>query len=577
MRCAVLESYCESWSWSGIRLAPTCRPCRRIDDLYTPARAITRQPSSGKWGVHDTRARRDRGVALIALSRITKAFGQLVAIDDVSIEVHAGEIVALVGENGAGKSSLMNVAAGLYQPDSGEIRIRGERIRFKGPKDAIGRGVGMVHQHFMLLPTLTVAENVVLGMEPRRRGFLLDIDEACRQVEETCRRIGFTLDPRARVAELTVGSQQKVEIVKALFRGAKVLILDEPTAVLTPQEADELFAVARSLAKAGHAVIFISHKLREVISVASRIYVMRRGKLVGEVKAAETSCDALAALMVGDHRVDPATSEQRRAPGGPLALEVSGLTALGRNGLVALRDISLKVHEGEIVGIAGVDGNGQRELTEVLTGLLPFERGHLRIAGDELRAPSPQEVRRRRVSHVPEDRLLRAIVGPMTVEENVGLGRQGEPPFARGPWIEFRGRRERAESLLEGFDVRPRDPTKRIAALSGGNQQKVVVARELDCSPRLLVVAQPTRGLDIAAVAAVRKRLLAEREKGVAILLVSLDLEEVLALSDRIYVMYGGAVVGEVQRAEFDERRIGRLMLGARTPDEPGAAGVAHG
>ena len=512
---------------------------------------------------------------MISLTHIRKAFGELLALDDVSFEVRQGEIVALVGENGAGKSTLMNVASGLYQPDRGEIRLFGERVRLKGPRDAIARGVGMVHQHFMLLPSLTVAENVVLGQEPRRRG-LLDLDAAYAQVEQTCRRIGFALDPRAKVAELTVGSQQKVEIVKTLHRGAKVLILDEPTAVLTPQEAEELFVVVRGLAQAGHAIVFISHKLREVLSIASRIYVMRRGKLVGETAADQTTTAALAALMVGEHRAEPSW-EQRREGRGPLLLEARNLRARGRDGRFALQSVSLDVHEGEIVGIAGVDGNGQRELAEVLGGLLPLEEGKVQLAGQEVRPLTPEQIQRQGICHVPEDRLLRGIIGPMTVEENLALGRQATSPFSRGMWIDFSGRRGRAESLLEEFDIRPRSPTSRIAAFSGGNQQKVVLARELDRRPRLLVVSQPTRGLDIAAVTAVQRRLLVERDRGVGILLISLDLEEVLVLADRVYVMYGGKISGELARAQFDERQIGRWMMGEQAGKKGSPAEVAHG
>ncbi|MHB8877080.1 MAG: ABC transporter ATP-binding protein [Myxococcaceae bacterium] len=521
------------------------------------------------------------------------------AIDDASLELRPGEQLALVGENGAGKSSLMNVLYGLYQPDEGEILIEGAPVRLRGPKDAIERGVGMVHQHFMLVPSLTVAENVVLGREPTRRG-LFDARAACAQVDETCRRFGFKLDPRARVEQLTVGSQQKVEIVKALHRGARTLVLDEPTAVLTPQEADELFVVTRELCAAGHTVVLISHKLKEVLKVASRIAVMRRGRMVAEVAPGGTSLADLAALMVGPSgHPEPGTADQGssfgagrgaqevsrncgrgQAPalqgpdfrgGGacPLprsaspTLEASSLECRGSDGRPALRGVSLTVSAGEIVGIAGVDGNGQRELAEVLAGLRPLDAGTFRFSGELLRAPSPAELRRRGLSHVPEDRFLRAIVGSMSVEENVSLGRQHLAPFANGARIDFRRRRERTVALLADYDVRPPDPLARLVELSGGNQQKVVVARELDSAPRLLLAVQPTRGLDISAVAQVHARLRAERDRGCAVLLSSLDLEEVLSLSDRIYVLFEGRVTGELSRAAFDERAVGKLMLGA--------------
>jgi simple sugar transport system ATP-binding protein len=422
----------------------------------------------------------------------------------------------------------------------------------------------MVHQHFMLVPTLTVAENVVLGREPTRWG-RMDLDRACAEVAATCQRFGFHLDPRARVDTLTVGSQQKVEIVKALHRGAKVLILDEPTAVLTPQEAEDLFRVARGLKDQGHTVVFISHKLREVLSVAERIAVMRRGKLVAEVRASETTAEVLANLMVGEARPGQTTVEPYHPPTGNVVLTAESLKARGEDGRLALNGVTLAVHAGEIVGIAGVDGNGQRELAEVLTGLRSLEGGQGTLLGKPLKALTADEARRRGVSHVPEDRLRRAVVKGMSVEENVALGRQGQPPFARGPWLDFPGRRERTRKLLAAYDVRPPDPLIPVQALSGGNQQKVVVARELDCQPKLVVVVQPTRGLDISAVAQVHSRLREERALGVGVLLISLDLEEVLTLSDRVYVLFEGRVTGTFTRPEFDEREIGRCMLGAES------------
>ncbi|KFE63519.1 ABC transporter ATP-binding protein [Hyalangium minutum] len=480
----------------------------------------------------------------------------------MSLDIGAGELLALVGENGAGKSSLMNVLYGLYHPDEGDIVLDGKPIRFKSPRDAIARGIGMVHQHFMLVPTLTVVENVVLGREPQRWG-RLDLERAYSEVSATCQRFGFQLDLRARVDTLTVGSQQKVEIVKALHRGAKVLILDEPTAVLTPQESEDLFRVARGLKDQGHTVVFISHKLREVLSVAERIAVMRRGKLVAEVKAKETTASELANLMVGDARTGPAVVEPYHPPTGAVVLSARDLKVGVEDGSTALNGVTLDVHAGEIVGIAGVDGNGQRELAEVLTGLRKLGSGEGSLLGKPLANLNPHEARRRGVSHVPEDRLRRAVVKGMSVEENVALGRQGLPPFAKGPWLDFKGRRERTKKLLGAYDVRPPDPLLAVQALSGGNQQKVVVARELDAEPKFLVVVQPTRGLDISAVAQVHSRLREERARGVGVLLISLDLEEVLTLSDRIYVLFEGRVTGTFTRPEFDEREIGRRMLGA--------------
>jgi simple sugar transport system ATP-binding protein len=506
---------------------------------------------------------------LISLRHIHKRFGAVTALDDVSLDIGTGEVIALVGENGAGKSTLMNVLYGLYQADSGEVLVKGQPVRLRSPRDAIAQGIGMVHQHFMLVPTLSVAENVVLGREPSRWG-RMDMDRACQEVAATCERFGFKLDPRARVDTLSVGSQQKVEIVKALHRGAQVLILDEPTAVLTPQESDDLFRVARGLAAGGRTVVFISHKLREVLSVAERVAVMRRGRLVAEVRAANTRPEELAVLMVGESRVPQAEAQAYHPPGGKKLLETKDLRARGEDGRPALQGVSLEVHAGEIVGIAGVDGNGQRELAEVLTGLRTLDGGGGTLLGEPLMGLTPAEARRRGVGHVPEDRLWRAVVKAMTVEENVALGRQAQTPFARGLQVDFAGRRERTAALLKAYDVRPPDPEVPLQALSGGNQQKVVVARELDAGPKLLVVVQPTRGLDIGAVAQVQAKLREARDKGAGVVLVSLDLEEVLALADRIYVFFEGRITGTFTRPEFDEREIGRRMLGTRGE-------VAHG
>ncbi|MEW5738210.1 MAG: ABC transporter ATP-binding protein [Myxococcota bacterium] len=491
---------------------------------------------------------------MIELSHITKRFGGVLALDDVSLTIARGERLALIGENGAGKSSLMNVLYGLYHPDAGEVRFEGKPVKVTTPAEALARGVGMVHQHFTLVPTLTVAENVVLGAEPTRGG-LLDLDAAVAQVQASCRRFGFSVDARARVDTLTVGSQQKVEIVKALHRGVSTLILDEPTAVLTPQEADELFAVTRALSDSGLAVVLISHKLKEVLAFATRIAVMRRGKKVAEVKPDETSAEALAELMVGEKSASPAPGPRAACAPGEVVLRVDKLRA------EKLQDISFSLRAGEILGIAGVDGNGQRELAEVLTGLRDFT-GTLELFGRRFTHLSPGEARAQGVAHIPEDRLRRAVVADMTVEENVALGRHAVPPFAKGPLIDFFGRRARTAHLLEANDVRPRDGTLRVGALSGGNQQKLVVGRELDGQPKLLVVVQPTRGLDIAAVAQVQRRLEEERQRGCGVLLVSLDLDEVLALSDRVVVLFEGRVTAELERAAFEERLIGRRMLG---------------
>jgi simple sugar transport system ATP-binding protein len=506
---------------------------------------------------------------VIELRHITKRFGGVAALEDVSLEVRRGERLALIGENGAGKSSLMNVLYGLYQPDVGEVCFDGRPVKVRTPAEALSRGVGMVHQHFTLVPTLTVAENVVLGHEPTRFG-VLDRARAEREVAETCQRFGFQLDPGAVVRELSVGSQQKVEIVKALHRGVKTLILDEPTAVLTPQEADELFAVTRRLSDEGLAVVLISHKLKEVLTFSTRIAVMRRGKKVAETTPGETNPERLAELMIGNAPVSPSGVERQEQPPGSGEARVLDTARTER---VCLREItsqpldrvSLSLHAGEIVGIAGVDGNGQRELAEVLTGLRAWSSGTLTYDGREQRAWSPALARESGVAHIPEDRLRRALISELSAEENAALGRHRRAPFAKGLRIDFAGRHAATAALLEANDVRPRDATLRAGGFSGGNQQKLVVGRELDSAPKVLVVVQPTRGLDIAAVAAVREKLRAQRDRGCAVLLVSLDLDEVLELADRVVVLCNGKVNGEFARGSYDEREIGRCMLGVRT------------
>ena len=529
---------------------------------------------------------------LLELSGIVKRFGAVAAVDGVSLAVNSGEVLAIVGENGAGKTTLMNLAYGLYRPDAGEVRVRGERRDIRSPADAIAAGLGMVHQHFMLVPNLTVAENVALGAEPRR-GPAFDRAEAERRVAEVAARYGFALDPRARVDALSVGAQQRVEIVKALSRGADVLILDEPTAVLTPQESAELVALAKALAAAGRAVVFISHKLREVLEVATRIAVMRRGKLVATLDRAEATAARLAELMVGPSTapgtsggvapgtsggVAPGTSGSaalgarrpagatRREPGAPV-LEMYNVHAASDRGVEALRGISLSVRAGELVAIAGVDGNGQSELAEVVTGLRAPTKGTLSLGGEDVTGLGPRALRDRGVVHIPEDRQRRGLALPLTVAENASLGREGAPPFAKPRfgvwWLDRAARRERAAKLVKDYDVRPPDPDALARDLSGGNQQKLIVARELDQTAKLVVAVQPTRGLDVGAIAAVHDRLRAEAARGAAVLIVSLDLDEVLALADRVVVLREGRVAGEADGWTADEQDLGRLMLGS--------------
>ncbi len=510
----------------------------------------------------------------LSFSHVSKFFGPMAALADVSLEIERGEIFALVGENGAGKTTLMNVAYGLYRPDSGTVRVFDRDEVIGSPGKAIELGVGMVHQHFMLVPPLTVAENVVLGSEPRRFG-MLDRQAACDKVREVAARFGFELDPTAKVEQIGVGMQQRVEIVKALYRGAELLILDEPTANLTPQEADDLYRVVRGLSAAGKTVIFISHKLREVLSVAHRVGVMRRGRLVATVRAAETNAAALSELMVGRAVAGMTRSPSARKAGAAL-LSLDKVSALNDRGFPALRELSLEVREGEILAIAGVDGNGQAELAELVTGLRQATAGAIRAAGDEMTGQSPRAFREAGIAHVPADRQQRGLCLPMRVDENLALGRHRKPPFARGALIDGSGRLERAGSLIKEFDIRPPEPSLLARALSGGNQQKVILAREIDSAPKVLVVVQPTRGLDIGAISLVHDRLRRERDAGRGILLISLDLDEVLALADRILVLYGGRSMGEVSGEGADEKALGRMMLG-QSSSEPARSEVANG
>lgn len=496
------------------------------------------------------------------IDRLSKRFGNLAAIDDVSLSIGEAEIFALIGENGAGKTTLMNLIYGLYRPDAGHIRAFGRELRGGSPAAAIAQGIGMVHQHFMLVPTLTVAENVVLGCEPRRLGFLLDRKAAVRRVQEMADALEFSLDPAALVAEIGVGMQQRVEIVKALCRGARLLILDEPTANLTPQEADELCAIVRKLRQAGTAVVFITHKLREVLSVADRIGVMRRGRLVATLKAAETSAKELSNLMVGASvelgRRHPAVS-----PAQVPLVEVEHLSALNAQGLPALSDVTFDVRPGEILAVAGVDGNGQAELVEVLCGLRALSAGVIRLSGEVLSRADPAWLRARGLAHIPADRLHRGLCLDLSVTENFALGRARAAPFARGPFVDRRFAAERASALIGRFDIRPADPRLMARALSGGNQQKVILAREIDQQPRFLIAAQPTRGLDIGAIATVHRELFRIRDEGCAVLLVSLDLDEILALADRILVLRAGRVAGIIPGEGASERALGEMMLGA--------------
>ena len=498
---------------------------------------------------------------VLELRGITKRFPGVVANDHVDFDLRDGEVHALLGENGAGKSTLMNILYGLYHPDEGEILLKGERVRMRSPNAAIEHGIGMVHQHFMLIPVMTVAENIVLASEPSRAGVLLDYGAARRRVHELSESFNFALDPDARVANITVGQQQRVEILKALYRQADILILDEPTAVLTPQEAHELFEILQKMKQEGLSIIFISHKLNEVLDIADRITVLRRGKVVDTVLRAGATQESLAKAMVGREvllRVDKTPAE----PGEPV-LSVRDLHALDDRGLEAVRAVSFEVRGGEIVGLAGVDGNGQSELIDALAGLRKPTAGEITLAGKNITGASASSILDLGLGHIPEDRQRRGLVLEFSLADNLALHDFDKSPYSRMGWLHPKRIIGAARKLLQQFDVRGGSPQTLASSLSGGNQQKVVLARELSRDPRVLIAAQPTRGLDVGAIEFVHRRLVEARDEGEAVLLVSLELEEVLSLSDRILVIYEGQIVAEYG-PDVTEEELGIAMTGGR-------------
>jgi simple sugar transport system ATP-binding protein len=502
---------------------------------------------------------------VLEMRGVTKRFPGVLANDHVDFDLRQGEVHALLGENGAGKSTLMNILYGLYKADEGEITVKGERIDLASAKDAIQHGIGMVHQHFMLIPVMTVAENIVLAEEPTRNRVLLDEDEAERRVREISDRFGLAVNPHARIQSISVGQQQRVEILKALYRGADILILDEPTAVLTPQEARELFEVIESLTAQGKSIIFISHKLNEVLEVADRITTLRRGKKVDTVPREGATEEGLARMMVG-REVLFRIEKKPASPGEPL-LVVEDLRVVDDRGLEAVRGPSFEVRSGEIVGIAGVDGNGQTELVEALSGLRKVEAGRLRMGGADVTSTNTQHLfDEHGFGHIPEDRHRYGLVLDFTLAENFSLQRYRRPPESRFGWLFVKKMVELAEGLIKEFDVRGGGPGTRAGALSGGNQQKVVVAREVARDPNVLIAAQPTRGLDVGAIEYIHGRLIEQRDEGKAVLLVSLELEEILSLSDRILVMYEGAIAGEFPPTATEEE-LGVAMTGGGRKD----------
>ena len=500
----------------------------------------------------------------LRLMDISKHFDALKANDHISLEVMPGEVMCLLGENGAGKTTLMNIAYGLYRADGGQIEIDGKPATIRSPHEAIAQGVGMVHQHFMLAPPLTVAENVILGARPllSRASLLSNMKAIEKQVEEVSARYGLKVDAAARVSSLSVGEQQRVEIVKALFRGVNLLILDEPTAVLTPQETTDLFRTLRTLTAAGLSIIFITHKLNEVMAAGDRVTVLRDGRVVGQRSVRQTTPHELAQLMVG--REVKMSFEKPPPARGEEMLAIEGLTVRNEEGREVISGLSLRVARGEIVGIAGVDGNGQSELALAIAGLIQPAAGRIRLGGVDMAGKSPQAMIQAGLRHIPEDRHNEGLVLEFSVADNLALKRYNRPPFTRRGVLRPRAILDYAARLVKMFDIRTRSLTATTAELSGGNQQKVVLGRELDHDPDVIIAAQPTRGLDVGATEYIHTTLLGQRARGAAILLISTELEEVLALSDRIAVLYEGQIVGEVPGDRANTQKIGLMMAGVK-------------
>ncbi|APT73106.1 heme ABC transporter ATP-binding protein [Thermosipho melanesiensis] len=500
-------------------------------------------------------------VYAVEMVNIVKKFPGVLANDHVTIRIKKGEIHAIVGENGAGKSTLMNQLYGLYHPDEGEIYINGNKVEIKGPKDAIKNGIGMVHQHFMLVDTLTVAENIVLGSEPIK-GLNFDLNKARKEVQELSEKYGLYVDVDAKIEDISVGMQQRVEILKTLYRGANIIILDEPTAVLTPQEVEELFEIMRKLKNDGKTILFISHKLHEVMEISERITVMRLGKVTGELETSKTNPKEIARHMVGRDVV--LRVEKKPHIPKDVVFEIKDLVVKDNRGLIAVNNISFSIKKGEIVGIAGVAGNGQTELVEAITGLRKIESGKIFFEGKDVTNHSPKQLRELGLSHIPEDRLKHGLIEDFEAYYNVILGQHYKQPFSNGTFLNHQNIFEYTKNLMEEFDVRPRRIEHLGGNFSGGNQQKLVVGREIRMNPKFLVVAQPTRGLDVGAIEFIHKQILNMREKDTGILLISMELEEIFSLSDRILVMYEGEIMGEVKPEETTVEEVGLMMIGQR-------------
>ena len=496
---------------------------------------------------------------VIEMREITKIFGEFVANDKINLELRKGEIHALLGENGAGKSTLMNMLAGLLEPTSGEIVVNGKSEKLDSPSKAASLGIGMVHQHFMLVEAFTVAENIILGSEVTNKG-ILDLKKANADILELSERYGLAVDPTAKVEDISVGAQQRVEILKTLYRGADILIFDEPTAVLTPAEILELMDIMKTLVKEGKSIILITHKLDEIRAVADRVTVIRRGKSIQTVSIEGATNKDLAEMMVG--RSVSFVTEKEEAQPKEVVLQISDLVVNENRGVPAVKELSLDVRAGEIVGIAGIDGNGQSELIQAITGLRKVKSGSIKIKGQEVVGLSPRKITEMNVSHVPEDRHRDGLVLEMMLSENIALQTYYKEPLSKNGVLNYNQINSYARKLMEEFDVRAANEIVPASALSGGNQQKAIIAREVDRNPDLLIVSQPTRGLDVGAIEYIHKRLIGERDKGKAILVVSFELDEILNLSDRIAVIHDGKIQGIVKPSETNKQELGILMAG---------------
>ncbi|MGZ9649032.1 ABC transporter ATP-binding protein [Bacillus cereus] len=507
---------------------------------------------------------------VIEMNNITKVFPGIVANDDITLQVKQGEIHALLGENGAGKSTLMNVLFGLYQPEQGEIKIKGKPVKITNPNIANDLGIGMVHQHFMLVHNFTVTENIILGNELKKKGKIA-VEEAAKEIQKLSEQYGLSVDPYAKIQDISVGMQQRVEILKTLYRGAEILIFDEPTAVLTPQEIHELIQIMKKLVQEGKSIVLITHKLKEIMEVCDRCTIIRKGKGIGTVDVANTDENKLAELMVGrqvnfkTEKIDAKPKEE--------VLSIANLVVHDARQLPAVKGLDLTVRAGEIVGIAGIDGNGQSELIEAITGLRKVESGSIAIKGKEITNWPVRRITEEGIGHIPEDRHKHGLVLDFSVRDNIVLQTYYKNPFSKKGILNFSKITEKAKALIEQFDVRTPSEQTLARALSGGNQQKAIIAREVDRNPDLLIAAQPTRGLDVGAIEFIHKRLIEQRDKGKGVLLLSLELDEILNVSDRIAVIYEGEIVAIVDAKETNEQQLGLLMAGGTKKEQVGTNG----